>query len=177
MIAQRIGTFEIMQEMAAAYDGSHRVIVRHNPCNIGTALHVQFAFLESTGVLFVVAAGDDISKSNRVDVLYSTWKNAGCPIGVVHSGREVFSNNKYCASEFISPKPNSSTGMVLEGYAYSQWLPAAAPTCAYTREVFEIFGPLQGGSIIEDAPLMLRAALIGQFISSNEILVRKQVAR
>jgi glycosyltransferase involved in cell wall biosynthesis len=53
-------TFENMQEMAETYEGSHEVIARCNSFNLGTALHVQSAFDESSGQLFAVAAGDDI---------------------------------------------------------------------------------------------------------------------
>ena len=103
-------TFEIMQEMAAAYEGQHEVRMRRNPFNLGTALHVQSAFEISTGQLFVVAAGDDISTENRVSVLVDAWISAGSPEGVVHSGREVFRDgqtiktvpaNQYCYSDAV----------------------------------------------------------------------------
>lgn len=166
-------TFEIMQEMAAAYEGPHKVFVRRNTFNFGTAMHVQLAFAQSSGQLFVVAAGDDISTYDRVAVLFEAWMEAGQPEGVVHSGRESFRNGKTIA--IAQAKRHRYSDRVLEGYARGYWLPAAAPTCAYTRGVFERFGPLIGGSIIEDAPLQLRAALIGKFIASDKPLVRQRL--
>lgn len=168
-------TFEIMQEMAAAYDGPHCVIVRENAFNFGTAQHVYTAFIESKGDLFLVAAGDDISLPNRTKVLAATWEATGRPSGVVHSGREVFRDSDNKVLNSFSPKRHSQDSDVLEGYAHSKWLPAAAPTCAYTRDVFENFGPLLGGSIIEDAPLFIRASLIGRFVDCDEILVRQRL--
>ena len=166
-------TYEIMQQMAATYDGPHRVIARRNPFNLGTALHVQSAFDASSGDLFVVAAGDDISTPDRVTALTKAWDAAGRPEGAVHSGRESFRDGRTIAR--VPAKRTTYSGRDLEGYAEGYWLPAAAPTCAYTRGVFERFGPLLGGSIIEDAPLFLRVALIGEFIACNQPLVRHRL--
>lgn len=166
-------TFEIMQEMANDYHGPHKVILRRNTFNLGTALHVQSAFAESSGKFFVVAAGDDISTPDRVATLSATWVATGCPEGVLHSGRETFRDGKTVAR--LPAKRYKFSDHALEGYAHGYWLPAAAPTCAYTRGVFECFGPLIGGSIIEDAQLQMRAALIGQIIPCDEVLVRQRV--
>tara|TARA_B110000977_G_scaffold180414_1_gene240014 strand:+ start:396 stop:1454 length:1059 start_codon:yes stop_codon:yes gene_type:complete len=163
-------TFEIIQEMADAYDGPHSIILRRNIINLGTALHVQMAFGESRGLLFVVAAGDDISRPNRVSILVDTWTGAGRPEGAIHSGWESFRKGQIIALQPV--KRYSFSDRILEGYAQSYWLPAAAPTCAYTRGVFEHFAPLLGGSIIEDLPLQLRAALIGKFVACDQTLVR-----
>ncbi len=168
-------TFAIMQEMAAGYVGPHRVIVRRNAFNLGTAQHVQSAFAASKGVLFMVAAGDDISLSNRAGALVTAWDKAGRPSGVVHSGREVFRDTGNVVLRRVPPKPHAQDGYVLKGYAHAEWLPAAAPTCAYTRDVFEKFAPLVGGSIIEDAPLFIRAALIGRFVACDKVLVRQRL--
>lgn len=166
-------TFEIMQEMAAAYEGSHKVIVRRNAFNIGTALHVQSAYDESFGKLFVVAAGDDISMPHRVTALVETWIAAGYPEGAIHSGREAFKDSENAS--WLPPVRNRYSDHVLEGFAQGYWLPAAAPTCAYTRGVFENFGPLMGGSVIEDLPLNMRVALIGKFIGCDLPLVRQRL--
>ena len=166
-------SYQIMQEMAAAYEGPHKIIVRSNTFNIGTALHVQSAFAESEGQLFVLSAGDDISAPDRVRVLVDAWITAESPEGAIHSGRETFRNGQTVAIE--PAKRYRFTDRVLEGYARGYWLPAAAPTCAYTRSVFERFAPLLGGSIIEDLPLQLRAALIGKFVACDQTLVRQRL--
>jgi len=169
----RDATFEIMQEMAAGYDGPHRVIARQNSVNVATALHLQLAFEASAGALIVIAAGDDISTSDRVEVLTEAWAAAGRPDGVLHSGRETFRDGETVG--FAPPKRSKYSGRELEGFAHAQWLPAAAPTCAYTRGVFDRFPPLLGGSVIEDAPLLMRAALLGTFIACDKPLVRHRV--
>lgn len=167
------GTFSIIAELAKKYGGPHKVLVRRNAFNLGTALHVQSVFHESNGALIVVAGGDDISTPDRVSKLCGTWVAAGSPEGLLHSGRESFREGG--SRRTFPAKRTMRFGRPIEGFAKSYWLPAAAPTCAYTRGVFERFPALMGGSIIEDAPLQFRAALIGSVIPCDELLVRQRL--
>lgn len=59
-------TFDIMQEMAAEYEGPHILKVRRNKTNVGTLNHVLSVAHEATGEFIVVAAGDDVSLKERV---------------------------------------------------------------------------------------------------------------
>lgn len=59
-------TFEIMQEMAAAYRGPHRVRAVQTPHNLGVVQHVLLRGREAAGDIVVLAAGDDISLPERV---------------------------------------------------------------------------------------------------------------
>lgn len=59
----------IMEEMAAAYTGPHKVIVRRGLKNVGTLSHVIHAARLAHGELFVVAAGDDISLPERTNII------------------------------------------------------------------------------------------------------------
>lgn len=167
-------TFAIMSELAKSYKGPHKVAARQNAFNLGTALHVQSVFLESAGQLMVLGAGDDISVPERVSTLVKAWADAGFPEGLLHSGRESFSDDVGDSRVFPAKRAFRSASTI-KGYARSYWLPAAAPTCAYTRGVFEHFPALMGGSIIEDAPLQFRAALLGAVIPCNEPLVRQRL--
>jgi len=68
-------TFEIMQEMAAAYNGPHRVRVVKNSKNIGVLAHVLVRGREAKGEIIVVAAGDDISMPERTQCLVSVFSS------------------------------------------------------------------------------------------------------
>jgi hypothetical protein len=70
-------TFEIMRELCAAYGGPHRVVLNRTECNLGTFQHVVTVGKLARGELVVVAAGDDISKPERCDVLYRCWSSTG----------------------------------------------------------------------------------------------------
>jgi glycosyltransferase involved in cell wall biosynthesis len=169
-------TFEIMEEMAREYKGPHLVKVRRNDFNIGTALHVQTVFNSSRGQLFIVAAGDDISMPDRTEALASMWVKERRPDCLIHSGRVTFTDRDPGKSNYIPADAKGEGDHVLRHFADAYWLPAAAPTCAYSRSVFECFPPLFGGSIIEDAPLFLRAALIGKYLKCDRPLVRQRLS-
>lgn len=68
-------TFEIMQEMAAVYEGPHLVRARQSKVNKGTLSHVLSVAHEARGKYFAVAAGDDISLPNRVDLVIQPFED------------------------------------------------------------------------------------------------------
>lgn len=70
-------TFEIMQEIAATYKGRHKVIARRTMRNVGTFAHVVEVADIASGGLIVLAAGDDISKQNRVLEMVKHWQTTG----------------------------------------------------------------------------------------------------
>jgi glycosyltransferase involved in cell wall biosynthesis len=70
-------TFEIMQEMAAGYEGPHKVRVRRTRRNGGTFNHILEVVDESDGALLVVGAGDDVSYPCRVDSVCDEWRKTG----------------------------------------------------------------------------------------------------
>lgn len=63
------GTFAIMQDMAAAYTGPHKVTARQSPKNRGLLRHVLDVVKEARGKYVVVAAGDDVSFAQRAERL------------------------------------------------------------------------------------------------------------
>lgn len=168
-------TFQIMEEMAARYEGPHKVIVRRNSVNLATARHVQSAFDDASGELFVVASGDDISSENRVSELVKAWADNGYCDGVIHSGRYLFSDGSRDKTREVPENRLGDGDRVIECFKDEKWLPAAAPTCAYSRSVFERFPPPFSGTIIEDAPLFLRASIVGRFVGVPKPLVYQRV--
>lgn len=67
-------TFAIMQEMAAAYSGPHRVIARQSPQNRRVLRHVLDVARMAQGKYMVVAAGDDISMPERTAKLLELFE-------------------------------------------------------------------------------------------------------
>lgn len=70
-------TFKIMEEMARDYQGPHLVKCRKSPKNEGILKHVMSVMAEINGLFVVVAAGDDVSRPNRTEVLTRTWIKTG----------------------------------------------------------------------------------------------------
>jgi glycosyltransferase involved in cell wall biosynthesis len=71
------GTFNIIQEIQGSYRGPHSVVARQTKNNCGSLLHVADVAKCARGELLVLAAGDDVSKANRVTVLQKAWKRTG----------------------------------------------------------------------------------------------------
>lgn len=71
------GTFAIMQELAEAYTGPHKVTVRQSPKNRGLLRHVLDVMKEANGKYVVVSAGDDISFTQRTERLCALMEQEG----------------------------------------------------------------------------------------------------
>src|SRR4051794_36683637 len=70
-------TFAVLEEVAAAYRGPHRVRARRNPVNLGIGAHYNRLLEETEGELLVTAAGDDLSLPHRVERLAAAWDASG----------------------------------------------------------------------------------------------------
>src|SRR5690554_5258536 len=70
-------TFEIMQQMAADYEGRHNVILRRSSENRGLGLHIQDVAALAHGRFIVVAAGDDVSLPPRTTTLIDIMEEEG----------------------------------------------------------------------------------------------------
>ena len=152
-------TFEIMQEMAAAYHGPHRVRVRRNEVNFGTALHVSAVASVSQGKLIVVAAGDDISLPLRTEKLTQAWIERGSSASAVHSKLIEISDADPAKRKEVSARVEPYAKVDAQWYIRHKALPFLSPTCAYSRSVFDSFPQLIGGSIIKMAPFLFAHVL------------------
>lgn len=70
-------TFEIILEMVQSYKGTHKVVALQTANNLGTLLHVAHVAKISEGELFILAAGDDMSKPNRTTLCVDHWLKTG----------------------------------------------------------------------------------------------------
>ena len=70
-------TFEIINQTIKLYKGPHKVLARQTKINSGTLLHVAEVGEIASGKLLVLAAGDDISKPERVSTIQKAWEITG----------------------------------------------------------------------------------------------------
>lgn len=172
-------TFEIMQELAAGYQGPNRVIVRRNERNLGLIGHINKVMEEIKGELIVAAAGDDISFPNRVECIcqeylasnrqaYSIFSNA---IWIDENGRKM---------NLLRTRIIDSKDLEIESYA-SRATPGFinGATHAWRREAFDFFGPLAEGIGAEDTVVPFRSALLGKirYIHEPLVLYRRNATR
>jgi glycosyltransferase involved in cell wall biosynthesis len=84
-------TFQIMQEMAATYEGPHCLKTRKSKCNAGTLTHLLQTAQECSGKYFVVAAGDDISLPTRTSTLAAFFQEDN--YAAISSASKIFTDN------------------------------------------------------------------------------------
>lgn len=165
-------TCEIMQELAAAYRGVHKIILNRNERNIGIGSQLNAAVSKSNGDLIVLANADDVSLPNRVAVVVDQWLASGRRASVITCDLAVIGP----AGESLGRIMNTETVFAnLEDGARQRFGGVAAASLTVRRDVFEVFGPLPDNLNLEDNPLYLRATLLGERIHLREPLVNYRV--
>jgi len=135
------GTFAIMQEMAAAYRGPHAVRTVQTPRNLGLIQHVLLRGREAQGEVVVVAAGDDISRPERVAMMVEAFTP---DVGAAYSLSDLIDENGTLIREGIERgiRPDSfdakiARAMCLTG-DISHVRVTQGSTAAYRAKVFHV---------------------------------------
>ena len=164
-------TFDIMREMAASYSGPHRIVLNRNDRNMGIAGNVNRLMELSNGAFVLKFDGDDISLPQRAERLVRAWLESG------EESKLVFSEVMRIDGEGTI---RSRTGIDKEYAAVDEPTPveiirrpmfALGAASGWSRELFDRFGPIGEGAIVEDIVLPFRAAAIGQIAFVDEPLV------
>lgn len=169
-------TFDVMQEMASAYKGSHQVRLRRSEVNFGTAQHVSAVARMARGNLIVVAAGDDISIPERCSHIVAKWGAEEYPVSTIHSELYSFTDSQNSPPVRQEIRFKNTELFDMSWYLKHKSLPFLSPTCAYSKELFTQFPDLVGGSFIEDGVMAFRTVMSGRFIAIPEALVKRRVS-
>ena len=162
-------TYEIMREMASAYTGKHRVVLRQNQCNVGLIAHVNTMFDVASGEYIIAAAGDDISEPNRTSALVEAVQ--GEPLLVHSKCTFVDGEGKRVAHE--EPTLQIKSGDLAQ-IARSRGLYIGA-TGMWHKDLVRVFGPISHAGAYEDLVFGYRAALAGRVGFVDQPLVRYRV--
>lgn len=161
------GTFAIMQRLARAYSGPHTVQITRNPCKSSIGAHVNHVMNLASGELIVGAAGDDISLPERTSTIYKAWEQNGFTSSSIHSAVEEIDENgqllpqamlQYLRSEecpTVTHRPDIRT------FIRTRRPLIIGASHAWSRDLFDKFGPLLPHLLIEDAAIGFRSALHG----------------
>ncbi|MEI4233978.1 glycosyltransferase [Roseovarius sp. D22-M7] len=163
-------TYQIMQEMVAAYDGPHRVRLHRNEPNLGLVPHIDRVMELVRGEFIVVSAGDDVSLPERTSAMVAVWKPAKGEVSMVHSPAEKIDENGRSLGLRISPQPvldSPSAYTLAAGCHY-----VLGATVGWDRRVFDKFGPLGAGLDAEDHVIPFRAALLGRIEYIDKPLIK-----
>lgn len=162
-------TYGAMQAALAGYAGPHRVVLNRNPVNLGIGAHLSHLVTLSHGELLFVAAGDDVSLPQRCERVVDAWLASERRLDLVASAL-VDIDAAGGAHATIVPTDLSGYRDAADWLARPPHVVGAAQ--AWTRRVFERFGPLPAGVVAEDLIMALRAIMSGGATTLAEPLVR-----
>jgi glycosyltransferase involved in cell wall biosynthesis len=162
-------TFAVIQQTVSAYHGPHEIIVNRNPANLGIGAHLSKLVSMSRGELLLVAAGDDISLPHRCTRTAQIWEQSGrkldliaCSLADMDAAGQVH--------ERITPSDLGTYRNIEDWLRQPPHVIGAGQ--AWTRRLFEHFGPLPAGVVAEDLLMVFRAISTGGACSTGEVLVR-----
>lgn len=161
-------TFQIMQEMADEYEGPHDIVLNRNPVNLGLVPHIDRVMEIVSGDLIIQNAGDDVSMPERTEALANIWLRATEEIMLVHSPVKLIDETSDVIGRFTSPQSvlNQPTTLTIGKGTY-----ILGASTAWSRKLFEVFGPLGNGITVEDTIIPFRASLLGRIeYLPNELL-------
>jgi len=152
------GTFEIIQQMLQGYRGPHEVVAIRNSTNLGLVGNLNAAMTRASGELVVVAAGDDVSYPERTRLICDQYLLSGRMANSIYSNALVL--NEDGATEGLYYRWSLPTRVELNQLSKKD-AGVLGCTQAWTKNVFDIFGPLDATVQREDAIIPFRAALLG----------------
>lgn len=171
----RDGTFAVMEQLVAGYDGPHRVVLNRNEKNLGIGPHVEYAVGLSSGSYAVMAGGDDISMPDRVAKSMEVVERHG-ELGAVFGRCRGFSGTFNASADLESGKwePEIAATEWIVRDRPEDWLSfsrkgkvlnAPGSLAMWNRKLFTRFSPMVDGVIAEDLLLGCRALFSGMGVA------------
>lgn len=167
-------TFAIMQEVARAYQGPHRLVLNRNRENQGLIGHVNLSHQIASGDLIVVAAGDDLSLPHRVSTIVQAYEQSGRRANSIHSSVLKMDDSGQTLGLWRPPLAEQTMQLPEMALALSLLIGA---THAWTRELATRFGPIAQTRAYEDLVIAFRSALVGEIAYIDEPLVKYRVGQ
>ncbi len=123
------GTWERLNALA---EKNPALTVRQTPKNMGTLGNLYHGVEYTSGALLVLAAGDDVSKPNRVSRLAKEWQDTGAD--ALQSAYSVINDHDQKVTDYGMPISDPSFQDCFQDRRVSRIVGA---TSAYTRRVFQ----------------------------------------
>ena len=167
--ASHDGTHAILESVAAAYDGPHRVVVRRNERNLGIAAHYNRLIDETCGELLITAAGDDVSSPDRAARLLAAWDATDRRADLITS--HVFDVDSDGVDHGVLRVADLAALGGIEGWCRRRPFVIGAGH-AFTRRLMRRFGAMDGAIPYEDQIIVFRALTSGGAVTIDTPLVR-----
>lgn len=166
-------TWDIIKEKAAQYKGPHKVILNRNEPNLGPREHFNKVLYElSHGDIIVVAAGDDISREDRVSKCVEFMMSQPNVSALSCVSRKIDENGALYEK---NPADTISNGHVsiytMWDYVNTGLITNSGDSRVLRRNVIDSFPPLKY-SYAEDVYLFIRSLYVGDIALIHEPLVK-----
>lgn len=172
------GTYEMIQEMAQAYQGCHQIRISRNDRNLGFIGNLNTVFTMMRGELLIMNCDDDVSMPNKVSRVVEAWMKygkkpsaiamssvlidqEGTQIGINDLGKERIVSRSLLSFMRLGC-PNGMYGRT--GAAF-----------AYTKQVIDTFGPITTRFTADDPVMVRRAYLMGPLLIVPDLLFKYRV--
>jgi len=160
-------TFEIVQGIAGAYKGPHKLVLSRNPQNLGIGGNVSRGLELCRGELVVMAGADDISLPERTKWMVEAWNDSQCKATSIYS-RYTLIDKKGEAQPGLLWDCFPKTGDLFvhqesTPFSYVRRREPAFCGCAQaiSPRLYSRFGPLPARIYAEDMALAFRTTLAG----------------
>jgi glycosyltransferase involved in cell wall biosynthesis len=163
------GTFAAIQRAVEGYAGPHTIRLNRNPVNLGIGAHLSRLVELSRGEMLFVTAGDDVSLPTRCERVMQAWQAHGRRVDLIATAMTDI-DAQGTQHGAIVPTDLASYRSAADWLARPPFVVGAAQ--AWTRRLFDRFGPLRAGVVGEDLIMVLRAIGSGGAITLDEPLVR-----
>ena len=162
------GTWDAIEAALAGYAGPHRIVRNRNPRNLGIGAHLSHLAALARGELLFVAAGDDVSLPERCERSVAAWLAAGRRPDLIASPLVDIDDAGRRHGE-LRPSDLSAWQGAADWIARPPYVIGAGQ--AWTRRLFDRFGPMPEGTVAEDLVMVFRAIVSGGALTLPEPLV------
>jgi len=169
------GTFSIMKEMVAEYEGPHSIILNRNKINMGLCRHFNHILARAAGEIIVGAAGDDISLPNRTK---DSWEILHCnPDATCVSFQSIIIDTDGRPTKpehMIKLKPCYKI-YTIKDYLSMPGFHLNGASRAFRKSVHTTFGPLHPMCGTEDSTTFLRCLMMGSAHTCDKVCIYYRV--
>ncbi len=163
------GTWAAIEQAVAGYTGPHKLVLNRNPVNLGIGAHLSKLVGLSRGELLFVTAGDDVSLPQRCAHTVDAWLAHGRQPDLIASALIDIDDQGNPQGRLL-PSDLAPYRSAADWIASPPFVVGAGQ--AWTRRLFDRFGPLPAGTVAEDLILVFRAIVSGGAITLSEALVQ-----